>query len=474
MKLTLGNLKAKVEGTPAELTWLDKYLSWEDPGAHRSPLFQSGEWDGRHRIFDQKTSSFPTGLSYGVLKASQRTGIPIVLDDTRIRPVVERREVPASWLRDYQAQAVRVCLDPHRPLHGRGVAQCPTGSGKTRIIASIAYTEPCVWLMVVDTKDLLDQGATAYEKLTGLPAGRIGDGQWKVEQFTVATMQTLLDKLSTTKGKDYLRSVQGLAIDEVHVAATRGYRKILSSTDAYWRLGFSATPLGREDHADLRMVGSVGPIVYKISPQQLIEKGLLVQPNITFVEGPEQPVPYWAPVELAKRRGGVEKAWPVAYSLGIATSESRNALLVKLAQKVAKPALLFVKAIMHGQHLVHRLEKVGLSVDYVHGADNRAARKSAIKRLEHGDLDVLVCSGIFNKGIDIPEVRGLINGAGGRSVHQAVQRLGRGTRTAEGKTEIEFWDVMDRGPWIRGHSKIRAKAYRDSGYVVKLTKEEDL
>lgn len=468
MKIVLGNINTRVEGaSPQEIEWLDKYLSWEDPSARRSPLFQSGEWDGRHHIFNHKNSTLPTGLSYAVATAAKRTGLPIQVEDDRKVPKVTQRGIPTGWLRDYQEAAVKACLNPLRPLRGRGVVQIPTGGGKTRCVVALTYAEPCRWLFIVDTKDLLDQGASAYEKLTGLPAGRVGDGQWKVEQFTVATMQTLLDNLSNAKGRALMRETQGVCIDEVHVAATRGYRKILASTDSYWRLGFSATPMGREDNRDLLMVGSVGPIIYKISPQQLISQGLLVQPNITFATGPEQPEVYWNPVAAAKMKGGVEKAWPVAYEIGIVTSEARNDLLVKLAQRTAKPALLFVKAILHGQHLAHRLTKAGLSVDYVHGADNRQSRKNAIKKLEHGDIDVLVCSGIFNKGIDIPEVRGLINGAGGKSVHQAIQRLGRGTRIAEGKTEIEFWDVWDKGPWINRHSKIRAKAYRDAGYVVK-------
>lgn len=467
MILTLGNVVTQVTATPAEAQWLDQYLSWEEMGAKHSPAFKSGVWDGRHHLLTHV--GFPTGLAPAVIKAAGGAGFIVEVYDRRFLAShsMAPRAIPADWLRGYQEQAVARCRDLTAPLSGRGIVHIPTGGGKTRCIAAIAWAETCHWVMLVDTKDLLDQGATAYESLTGDPAGRCGDGVWRVERFTVATIQTLLDGIKTERVKRLLGAAGGVFIDEVHGAASDSHRKVLSHTNAYWRLGFSATPLGREDKRDLLMVGAVGPIIFKVRPQQLEDLGVTARPDIAFVTYPSHPKPYWDPVEAAKAEGGPRAAWPVAYDLGVVRSELRNQAVLDVTQHVDKPAMVFVKAVAHGETLTTQLNRAGLRAEFVWGQDARVARKAAITSLERGDLDVLVCSKVFNKGIDIPSLRGLVNAAGGSSMHDAIQRLGRGTRATSDKHRVQFFDFVDRGPWITRHAKKRAKAYEDAGYKVR-------
>ena len=96
-----------------------------------------------------------------------------------------------------------------------------------------------------------------------------------------------------------------------------------------------------------------------------------------------------------------------------------------------------------------------------------ALRQAVARRLRRGDTQVVIASVIWQEGIDLPEVRSVVNAAGGRSVIAALQRLGRGMRVAAGKNEVELWDFRDSGHrWLSRHTKERLAAYLSEGFEV--------
>ena len=82
---------------------------------------------------------------------------------------------------------------------------------------------------------------------------------------------------------------------------------------------------------------------------------------------------------------------------------------------------------------------------------------------------MLICSKIFQEGTDIPELRSVVIASGGKSVIEAVQKIGRGMRMSKGKGDsFEVWDIWDTGrKMLAKHAKSRRKAYTDEGYEVK-------
>ncbi len=461
MNLILGNHVTTFEGNTEEKHFLGEYLSWRDTKADR--------WGVRHwnSVFDQEGETFPAGLAGLVARKAKERGFVVSGSDSRTKPTGTPRPIPGAWnLRSYQSKCVEVCTDLKRSMSGRGVVSMPTASGKTRVLSAIAWSQPGNWIMLVDTKDLLHQGAEAYEQLTGESAGRVGDGIWRIERFTVCTMQTLLDRFKSKAVRSLLKATDGFLIDEVHVAATKGYSRLLAASDAFWRLGFSATPFGREDKKDLLMVGLVGPLVYHVSPAELQAAGVTARAEIEFVKYLDEAPGYFDVVEKIRQDKGTESAWPVAYDLGIVKSINRNDRIVGLLFEAAYPALVFIKSIDHGRSLLSSMLSAGIRAEFISGKDASAARKTAVKRLERGDLDVLVCSTVFNKGVNIPAVLTLVNAAGGRSVHQTIQKLGRGTRAFEGKEKVTLYDFQDNLPFLKSQARARAKAYEDYGYAV--------
>lgn len=452
MKLAVGNVHVEVrEATAAEVAFLSGYLVFEDPKSRYMPSVQAGAWDGKYRFFDPVRRSFPAGLLPLVSRGAAREGHALDVLDERVPEAVDRG-ADLSWLRDYQREAVEACL-----AATRGLVHMATGSGKTEVFAALTAVCPCQWLVLVDQTDLLHQAADRIEARTGEAAGRVGDGRRDVRRVTVATFQALHHHAREEWAKELLASARGLVVDEAHVTAASTYTRLVGKVvNAYWRFGFSGTPLQRGDRRNIYVMATTGSVVYKLDPQRLIDAGVLARPVIRFVRY-EQPAI------------DPDLDWNAVYARGIVRSGERNAALVEVARRAVKPCLLFIKELEQGHTLGRLLRDAGLSAEFVHGINSTPQRTAAVKRMVRGDLDVLITSSIFNKGKDIPEVRSLIVAAAGKDVITAIQRLGRGLRVAEGKAEVELWDFDDRSHlWLRRHTRKRRAAYEDCGYEVEM------
>jgi superfamily II DNA or RNA helicase len=381
-----------------------------------------------------------------VTKAAKENGFDVDILDNRVPPPLDPN-ANLGWLRDYQTAGVRVAIEKTR-----GILHVPTGGGKTEIAAGLSLAVPCRWTFLVHRATLLDQAAERFERRTGLVAGRIGDGMWdQGERFTAATFQTLAQQLTSRAAQKLFHETQGLIIDECHVLPAESFAKVaMSFKNAYYRIGLSGTPLDRGDRRSVLAIGGLGPVIYKIKNETLVNAGVLSKAKIRLI-------PVYQESDCP--------TWQGVYGDCIVRSTKRNKALADAAAKSDKPCLVFVKEIKHGKALMKRMEKDGIKADFVWGSDSTERRKDAVKRLVRGETEVLVCSVIFQEGVDIPELRSVVIGSGGKSVIAALQRIGRGMRITAGKTEFEVWDIADKGnKWLEKHTKARMNAYAREGH----------
>ena len=453
LKIELDNCYATlVEATEDELDWVESYLTFE---------FVSFGYKGARKIrylklYNRRKAMLPAGLVELISRtAPKEEGFSVEVVDVRKAPVPagEIDVSRADWLYDHQTKGVQSVVDKTR-----GIVWVPTGGGKTEIAVGLSVAIPCKWLFLVHRGPLLHQAAKRYELRTGEPAGVLGDGSYEFDSnFTVATFQTLWARKNTPEVKKLLESVQGIMVDEAHVLpATSFWQAAMNTPNAYYRVGLSGTPLVRGDKRSTYTVGALGPTIYRITPQVLIDLGILAKPKIQMV-----------PVEQvyhAQRR-----VYNNVYKALIVNSRPRNEAVVEIAHAAAKPALIFVQRVKHGKILLSMLRASGLRVDLVEGKHASGSRQTYIEALERGDLDALICTVIFQEGVDIPDLQSVIVASGGASSIAAIQRMGRGMRSGSGKNTFEVWDIMDAGDkWLHNHSKGRARAYLDEGHEVTI------
>lgn len=459
MIVLLTNLKVSLvgEATAAERKFLRATLSFEDKTARFTGAAQS-----QLSLFNVVTNTFPAGLLSLVMRTAAKSSPPVRIEyaDKRARPCEADREYDATFLPEFQ---------PHgsRPLRGyqhdavravwertRGVLQLPTGAGKTTIAVAIVRSLATRWLFVVDAYHLVTDAANRYREMTGEECGVIGDSEWSTGRVTFATFQTLSARIDRPEVKEFLASVRGVIVDECHTVAADTFWNVMQALPhAYYRVGLSGTPLSRTDSKSILVTAALGSVIYKITPGELTALGYLAMPKITMLE--------------VEQVGG----WNMHYSrfrtLTVVKSPRRNAAVMEAIERVAKPALVFIKEIDHGRFLLKQVhERTGLRAKLVHGEHEVPVRKQAVAALERRDIDFIICSSVFTKGIDIPFLEGGVNAAGGESEIDAIQRLGRGLRVTATKTTFDWIDIADTGHvWLARHTDSRKQAYIEAGYT---------
>ena len=460
MILGLHNVHTQVEeGTAEERAWLRGYLTFADASAAYRPGAPASI-----ELCSQMDDSFPAGLTHSVVtggakrvlgegKTAKPAPLAVKVLDRRVRPTtLEALPTPRlDWLRDYQRAAVEEATK-----RTRGVIQIPTGGGKTEVMAALVATLPGTWLVVVPQIDLLTQTAERFKLRTGEDCGQLGDGKADIRRVTVATFQTLHKRAIKQRNREVcslLATVTGVIFDEVHQApAGSAYAVMLRTSAAYWRFGFSATPADRGDKRNLFVTALFGRVIHVTTSAELRARGLLAEASVRMFE---------------LEQGSGAPTWQGVYGECVTRSKRRNALLVSLARLASKPALLFVQHVTHGKALVPLLQRAGLNVELAWGDLKSGERKACLDRLVAGQLDLVVCSSVFQQGIDVPSLVGIIVGGGGASVIQTLQRIGRGTRTTTTKRAFEVWDVLDGGHrWLAKHAADRQSAYEREGYTV--------
>jgi superfamily II DNA or RNA helicase len=452
VKVRFSNVWARViDANALEVAWLDEYTSCEYRAWTTSPNWSP---DRRYHMFERATGLFPAGFVKLVRSAARRDGVELGLEDQRACPAKpELDESLIGWLYDYQKAAVWDAC--HKG--GRGLIKVPTGGGKTELFIALTRVLPCEWLFVVHRTDLVGQAARRFALRTGERVGTWEKGRWQrgTSNVTVSTFQALhhARRKRNPRLKEFFDAVEAVNVDEVHAQpADSFYGVALDLRNAYYRIGMSGTPLDRSDKENLRTIGAMGPLLYEVPYQLLVDRGVLSQSRVTMVRYKHPPV----------RNGAT---WREVYRDLIVHNRERNEVLADVALEAAKPCLMFVEELKHGSNLQELMEARGLKVDFAHGDHWLSARQRKIQELVDGQTDVLLTTVIFQEGIDIPSLQSVVVATGKSSVVAALQRIGRGMRATTSKSTFDVWDILDRGHrWLTTHATGRKEAYEAAGH----------
>lgn len=465
MIIEVNNVKCKLLGaSDAEEAWITRYLSFADKGYMAA--------SGRKSLLDL-SGFFPGGLLPLVQDAAARDGIKIELLDKRTSRLVLDVGADLDWLRPYQLDAVDACVRDRR-----GIVRAPTGSGKGEMIVGLTRALPGRWLFLVHRETLVGQQAKRYTTRTGLEPNVLSGtatASWRMQEgLNLMTLQTLASRIRTDSSAvaKSMEDVDGLMVDECHVAPADIYYSAIEKCPAEYRIGFSGTPLDRTDNRSLMAIAALGKVIYQVKAKDLIEAGVLAMPNITVVKVRQDTAAAGVVKGGPRRMGAGAKQFKDVYDKLIAESDVRNNVIVSLAKRAAKPCIVFVKLVAHGKLLTKALQAEGVATEFVWGATK--GRLEAIERLERGDSQVMIASVVFQEGVDIPSLESVIIASGGKSVIAALQRIGRGMRTNGGaKSKFEVFDILDMGsPMLERHSRRRMNTYVREGYETVISNED--
>lgn len=458
--IILKNDKAKLVCTDKVLLHLRNKNRIRVPGAWYAPSFRNRSWDG-FAYYVTTAGYFMMGLLPKIISQLVEMDEEIEIDDLRDTIVPEKivKQFGKITLRDYQYSSVKSIVK--NKVEGisfqRGVLNEATNAGKTLIAASIFATYPdnLKLIFVVNREHLYKQIKEELPELIDKrEIGYIGADGVKWGRFMVCMAQTLSKGNYTHK----LDQFDICIIDECHYASSSTYKYILAHLEnCSVRIGMSGTPFKHKDkNKNEKILSFFGPETHVTSNQDLIEAGWSTKPIVTVVNGNTKVKVPGDHIEEQNK--------------GLIFSKERNGRVIKRCKHHVKkgryPLLLVCKFHNHTELLYKKVKKAfpELRVNYIHVKVKN--RLKILKDFKEGKIDILVSSKLIKEGQNLPLIRALVLAAGGDSLIDLLQIVGRALRKHKSKKLVYIDDFKDIGTYLGRHSKHRIKELKKQGFKV--------
>jgi superfamily II DNA or RNA helicase len=331
--------------------------------------------------------------------------------------------------------------------------------------------------LYVTGKDLLYQFHELYQEVFNEPIGIIGDGHCDIKRINIVSVWSVSEAfgekaksdeididellLGIDKKEDIAKCLSNAKVhifDECHGASCETIQLINNNIAPDEIYGMSASPW-RSDNSEMMLEAMLGHPIVDISASYLIDKKFLVQPIIKFINVP-------------KYHGKLKKNYQSIVKDYVVENEVRNNIIVEQTERLVKlgyKVLVLFNTIKHGD-ILYKLISKNTKCSLISGKDNIEVRDKAKNDLNDGNIDVIISSRIFDTGVDIPKLSGLvIAGPAGRARTTCYQRVGRVIRIFNNKKTAAIIDFMDNAPFLKDHSEVRLKTYKEEdGFIVKV------
>lgn len=351
-------------------------------------------------------------------------------------------------LRPYQAQAVDAMMP-----HTHGTLSAPTGSGKTVMALALIARRHQPVLIIVHTRELLNQWITAIEAFLGISpetVGVLGAGKaWCGEQITVALVQTLKNRWETVQPH-----VGHVIVDECHKCPARTFTDVLTRFDARFLTGLSATPW-RRDRLTPSIYFHMGELRHEVPRDPLFSEGSLIKPRIILCE-----TGFESDLDPSRHYSTMLKV--------LTRNLERNRLVARDVASVNRSGIRLVLSDRreHCRRLSQMLAtEFGCSTLVLTGDTPAKERDAGIETLKSASTGILIATiALLSEGFDLPELSTLFLTTPIRSSGRLLQCLGRVLRPAPGKETAIVYDYVDaRVGVLDNAARSRQQVYRDMG-----------
>ena len=430
--------------------------------------------------WSENTLFVPAGLTTRVINILRSEGREVVLEDLRPKVLPDPDLTKLDPLRPIQDDLLVAVMS-----NDWGIIEGPTGFGKSFMIcqlckiwstANIIIASPFTGLINQVYKELLEM-FSIHE------VGMMGGGRHRNRRITCCVDRSLLHC--------DLEHCQLFIFDEVHRAAAPQTSEAIGKIMNARRFGFSASPSGRSDNADLETEGLFGPVIFKTTYQDVQATGHIVPIKVMMINTDGfTAVDYENPVVLERR--------------GLWRNIERNKLIAQTVKWALaefgqdSQTLIAVKTLDHLVHLGAELNREGLGFTLMYGSMEPERRQKyenwgLIEQGKHpltgqekeriqedftsGKLRRVIAtansSGVWGTGMNFPHLEILVRADGQSGAILNTQISGRVSRkpnsaTGDEKCEgilIDFADTFSK--ILQGRATRRMGLYRKKGWQIK-------
>ena len=343
---------------------------------------------------------------------------------------------------DYQKDMVMRIEKAFR-LYRSVMAQMPTGTGKTVVLASVVesflgeHPLKSVWI-VAHRRELVSQIQETIERVFSNRLAEKEDGSSdnlieKPLDSSLFTLRSSLIKAMSiqwlARHYDEIGEEPGMiVIDEAHHALAKTYKEMWERFPKAKFLGLTATPcrLNGKGFIDLFDV-----LVQSWSVPEFISKGRLATYDFVSIKsnGVTQRL-----IDSLQKRGadGDYQNKEMDMLLNKRPSIER---LYRSFEEYGKDrkGIVYAINISHAKKIVELYQEHGIKAVAIDSKTPAAERQADIETFKKGDIQVLVNVDIFSEGFDCPDVEFVQLARPTLSLAKYLQMVGRGLRVAKGK-----------------------------------------
>lgn len=332
-------------------------------------------------------------------------------------------------LRPYQQDVISQVCQAWERGNRKVMLQLPTGGGKTIAFSAIvrhALKSNLKCLVLAHREELINQAVDKIESITDEPVGVIKSGIKPdySRDVQVGSVQSMGRRLNDCPEFDLI------VIDEAHHSTSASYGKVLDRYHHARVLGVTATPI-RLDGKGFR--GIFDEMVTGVSVTELIEMGSLSPYEYYGVEKTMS-------VEGLTKRGGDFKAEAIAEAnpLELVANQTIECYRQHLA---GKQAVVFATTCEQSDGIAQYLRSAGIKAHHLDGMTDGSERRSAMELFRNKEIQVLTNCALFDEGLDIPSLDGVILARPTASLSRYLQMVGRALRVCEGKSHATIVDL---------------------------------
>jgi superfamily II DNA or RNA helicase len=338
-------------------------------------------------------------------------------------------------LRPYQTELIDRTHQSWKSGNRSVMLQLPTGGGKTIVFSHLvrAFTaNGRKVLILAHREELITQAADKIATIAGIQPAIVKAG-YKPDysrSIQVASVQSLTRRLAKCPDFDLI------VVDEAHHSTANSYRSILEYFPHALILGVTATPI-RLDGTGFR--GLFNDLICGVTVGELIEMGSL------------SPYKYYAPersMSLAgvKKRSGDFRQEQIE-SANPAESVAADCLKAYRDYLQDRQAVVFAVSVAHSIEIACSFSANGIPAAHLDGTSDPDTRSSTMAAFREGRIKILTNCALFDEGLDIPRLDGVLIARPTASLGRYLQMVGRALRPAAGKERAIIVDLA--GNWQR-------------------------
>jgi superfamily II DNA or RNA helicase len=351
-------------------------------------------------------------------------------------------------LRPFQSDAVQAILP-----YTHGVLSSGTGPGKTVIDLNIIAERNQPTLIIVHTKELLNQWIQRIESFLGIPAdevGVIGAGKFTLgDRVTVGMVQTLCKRVEKVKDR-----FGHIVVDECHRCPSKIFLEVVTAFDACYLLGITATTY-RRDGLTRGIFLHLGDCRHTVKKADLLDKGHLCQAQVV-----------WHETTFDTCLNPSEEYSKVLSELTQDKQRNRQICGDVVAENSSDIKLVLSDRKAHCYELQRILKQNhGIEAAVLVGGLSAKARALVTEQISQGEVKVLIATGaLIGEGFDLPELSTLFLGTPIKFSGRLIQFVGRILRPSPGKDRAFVHDYVDIHVGVLEHSAgARSQTYQDEG-----------